>query len=141
MTAAPTMPAPSKRPTGRRRPGSCDVPSLVMRLPSEEAQPKHERHEDDEARVDEGRGAHVRIEAGTDEEPPCQQRGHDPDQRAQHPRWEERPDNVDLGSHRAYRVGRGVSGDWPVRKASAAEASKSWSLVSSSMKRARLSSR
>src|SRR5207244_6721718 len=70
-------------------------------------------------------------------------RDDDADGGAEHPRGEERADDVDLRSHAfLYCGGAGrASGAAPVVNASAAAESSTWTLLSSSTNRARLSSR
>src|SRR6266403_723022 len=109
-TAAPvTINAPSTRPATRRPPGSPSPWRSVIRLDPEQRHPKDE-------------SAREHGDADTD-------RG------AEHPRGKERADDVDLRSQAfaPYRSGTARASDVsPVVNASAAEASNSWALVSSS---------
>src|SRR5262249_61480844 len=107
MAVAPTMAEPSNRPTTRRRPASRAICSLVIGSApedgsaSEDPEPQYQGDQEGQAPVDQGRGTHVGIDARLHEEPPGEDRTHDPDQRAQHPGREEGTDDVDLRSHRA----------------------------------------
>src|SRR5262249_42782389 len=99
MTAAATIATPSSRPRMRRKPGSGGTDSSVMASHPEERHPEPEGDENGQARVPQRRRAHVRIDPGADEEPSREQGHHDADHGAQHPRWEEGADDVDLRSH------------------------------------------
>src|SRR5262245_31673721 len=89
MSAAPTMAAPTRRPTMRREPGSADLSPLVMASASEDGHPQDEGDQEGQAAVYQSRRPDVRVDAGANEEPSGHQRDHDPDEAAQHPGREE----------------------------------------------------
>src|SRR5262249_55598364 len=99
MSAAPTMAAPTTRPTMRREPGSVDLSPSVMASASEDGHPQDEGDQQGQAPVDQRRRPDVGMDAGANEEPSDDQRDHDPDEPAEHPGREEGADDIDLRSH------------------------------------------
>src|SRR5215831_18972029 len=99
MSAAPTIEAPTTRPTMRRESGSADLSPLVMASASEDGHPQDEGDQEGQAPVDQRRRPDVGVDAGAHEESPGDQRDHDPDEPAQHPGRKEGADDVDLRSH------------------------------------------
>src|SRR5262245_61552595 len=102
ITAAPTIPTPSKRPMTRRAPGSDGTCSSDIGLAPEENHPEHQGDENSETRVNQRWRAHIGIKPGTDTQPSSQQRRPNPDHGAEHPRREKRTDNIDLRPHRTH---------------------------------------
>src|SRR2546427_11912029 len=95
-TAPVTINAPSTRPAIRRARESPGPSSGGIRLDPEQGHPEEEGDQDREARIDEHSRAKVGIHAHANEEVSRQRRGHDADRGTEHPRGEERPDDVDL---------------------------------------------
>src|SRR5262245_28108726 len=111
-TAPATINAPSTRPATRRARESPGPSSGGIRLDSEEGYPEDEGDQDREARIDEHSGANVGIHASANEEVSRQHGDHDADRGAEHPRREERADDVDLRSHVfPYRSAASASGE------------------------------
>src|SRR6266850_2978129 len=143
-TAAPaTINVPSTRPATRRAPESASSPRCAIGLHPEQRHPEDEGDENREARIDECSRAEVGVDAHPQEEPASEHGDTDADRGAEHPRWEERADHVDLRSQGSpYRSGvERASGVSPIVNARAAEDSSSRTFVSSSTNRARLNSR
>src|SRR6266700_1798765 len=98
MAAPATIKPPSSRPATRRAPGSSSPSRGAIGLDPEQRHPEDEGDENREARVDERSGAEVGIHAEPEEEPSGEHGDDDADGGAEHPRREERADDVDLRS-------------------------------------------
>src|SRR5258705_3872734 len=98
-TAAPaTINVPSTRPATRRAPESASSARCAIGLHPEQRHPEDEGDANREARVDERPRAEERIHAHPEEDRAREQGDTDADRGAEHPRWEERADDVDLRS-------------------------------------------
>src|SRR5215470_8678720 len=100
MAAPATIRPPSSRPARRRAPGSPRPSGGDTGLGPEQSHPEDEGDENREARVDERPRADVGVHPHHDEEPSREYCDDDADGGAEHPRGEERTDDVDLRSHR-----------------------------------------
>src|SRR5437867_13030374 len=104
-TAAPTtMRPPSSRPATRAL-GFGSAPCGGM-LDPEQRHPENEGDEKREARIHERSRAEVGVHAQSKEEPPGEHGDDDADRGAEHPRGEERADDVDLRTHGVPQIGR-----------------------------------
>src|SRR6266478_6125646 len=99
MAAAAMIPMPSTRPIMRRAPGSDAMLFSAIKLTSEQSHPEYERDENAKTRIDERWRPYIRIDTSAFKQPPSEQCRHNADRRAQHPRWKERTDGIDLWSH------------------------------------------
>src|SRR3989442_835652 len=98
-TAAPaTIRVPSTRPATRRAPESARSARCAIGLHPEQRHPEDEGDENREARIDERSRAEERVHAHPEEDRAREQGDNDANRRAEHPRWEERADDVDLRS-------------------------------------------
>src|SRR5437867_9039581 len=101
-TAAPaTIRPPSSRPATRRAPPSARPLRWSIWLAPEQRHPENEGDEQREARIDERSRAEVGVHAHPEEQLSREHGDDDADRGAEHPRGEERADDVDLRSQHA----------------------------------------
>src|SRR2546428_8592656 len=98
MAAPATINAPSNRPATRRAPESPTPSRGAIELDPEQGHPEDQGDHNREARVDERPWAEVGVHTHHDEKPSGEHGDDDADGGAEHPRREERPDDVDLRS-------------------------------------------
>src|SRR5262245_12324852 len=97
-TAPPTITPPIRRPAIRRARTCSGSSHSAIGLAPEQRHPEDKGDEQREARIDERSRADVGIDAYHDEEPSREDGDDDADRGTEHPRGEERADEVDLRS-------------------------------------------